>query len=306
MQESRAFLVRLPITNTSDRTIRVKEFDQSCDCVAIQPASLTLQPRATAMLSVTLDLARAKPATDGGPTRDFGATVRPILEGEEGPSPAWPITGRVTRWIELSPSVLNLGEVRAGTPSTRTHVISVRSRVQLKSLTARCDPEEAVVHVIPPPAALESNESTVEIQLLPWEQAGPIRLPVEVEALNEAGVSVRSTALLVGMAVDDFIATPETVHFGAVPVGEAVEAALTLTSRDTDGFVVRRVECDGDGLDVKPVIESSPRAEYRVRLRVNSTGSIDGRLRFEFESEDGGVVTRTVRVNAYGTAAASR
>jgi hypothetical protein len=257
---------------------------------------------------VTLDLAAAKPIGPGGALQaaaDEAKVSWPIARDANGPvaTKAWPITARVKQSLELSPSVLDFGEIPAGSEPPAPRAITLTSADEIEGLKASCGTDAFEVAVSSPSETPQGPSYLIMVTPRLRPQPGPFRVPLEVEARTRAGAPLRSASLLVGNVAAEMRATPGSIHFGALAVGRSAEERLSWAHRDGHDFTVLRTRCFGDGLEVVPLAPGTHGTDFMVRFRVGAAGAFEGRVEFDIQAADGRMLTQRVRVGALGTTA---
>src|SRR5437762_292970 len=69
--ESESAVVRVPIRNTTDRTVRITHFSSDCRVQRIEPRACNVPPHSEVTVAVTLDLTERRPAEFGLLSRQF-------------------------------------------------------------------------------------------------------------------------------------------------------------------------------------------------------------------------------------------
>lgn len=291
----------IPVRNISTSPQVIKGFDRSCDCVAVEPRSLTLAPGASATIQLVIDLTQSRDRGQGKVARPYSAEIRPILDGAGAAGPVWRITGVVRNGFELSRTFIYLGEVTSSDIPRTSHQIIARGQVPLKRLTARCDPKLATVEVTPPPTG-EGETYLIDITLHEPEKPGRFRVPIDIDGETEGGRLCRARAVVEGVADDNDIAhEPASLVLGVVTNGRPVSGDVVLRSRSNRDFVVRGIECDSDELTVIHGIALGEGSHFPATYKGETTGPVERRIRFRIEMDDGTEIQEVVALTCHGT-----
>lgn len=103
MWETDKFEWTIPVTNQSDKSVRIVRWATSCDCLGVEPASLDLKAGETKPIKVRLDLA-AKLDSKSSVTQRVTVNLSPVLAtGKLGSS--WQVCGVVKALLLNAPDL---------------------------------------------------------------------------------------------------------------------------------------------------------------------------------------------------------
>jgi hypothetical protein len=191
----------LPITNTTDRTLEIQDFESSCDCGEIVPRRLTLPPGGTATVTVTFDLLPRNNRQLGMARRQFSTTLKPILASREKVEPLT-IQGVAKSWVTLNYMHVHFGDANvAGRPPVSRKVIAT-TYVDIDGISATVDNDSISATVTKLPDA-----DKFQLLLTPntTKQPGPFAATV---TLRPVGVRAPPGVTLT-LPVEGTLAQPE-------------------------------------------------------------------------------------------------
>lgn len=300
VSESRSFTWSLPIQNASAQTIRVKDFEASCDCVSIAPASLDIAPGASETVILTLDLTRRSRDDQGRAIRPYSAFLRPTLEGTEIESPVWRIEGRVRKCIELSPSYVYCGPIDIRAMQAYSARILVKTPTPARRIVASCDTDTADVVVVP--VGTPRSIRMVEVTFHEARQPGPFTVKIDIVAELEDGIPCQATAIIEGDAdADGIVSIPASLSLGSVTLGQSSGEVVTIKSLAEQPFRVSHVECD-ENVRADCIKNDTAEVQYAVSVRVGQTGHFEKRIRFHLDRSEGEPTEHDLLVTGYGFA----
>lgn len=121
--------MRLPIRNTTDRTIRVTGLRADCECLHMKQEALTLAAKEEKELFVRVDLSPREPWQVGRTARFGEWTFRLIVQGREDRPNAWTVRRLVRAPISTDTPDVMFGESnRAGQPPV-SRIVRVQMHV---------------------------------------------------------------------------------------------------------------------------------------------------------------------------------
>jgi hypothetical protein len=156
--EQRVFVHPITITNISSEPVVIEQFNVSCDCISVSPTSLALAAHENQDIEVSLNLIQTEGIHVVGYPVEI--VIEPRVIGWRNDNVIWTITGKVTRAIEATPSVLNFHDVWRDAPVT-PRVIHVHARSPVHALSVYCNPLFVEVELRNPDSPHEPYELTV-------------------------------------------------------------------------------------------------------------------------------------------------
>ena len=114
--ESESAVVRVPIRNTTDRTVRINHFSSDCRVQKIEPRACVVPPHGEVTVAVTPDLTGRSFSEFGLLSRRFSFRLDASVEGQTRPI-RLPVAGTCRSRVAVSTPVVNFGEANvAGRP----------------------------------------------------------------------------------------------------------------------------------------------------------------------------------------------
>ena len=225
--------VRFLVTNKSSQVREIKQFAVSCDCIAVHPASLRLEPGASQEIEVHLDLTHRQPYQLGLERWPIAVEVRPVFEGSFASSSGWTITGVVRSRLSLETPRLAFGDQchHRGTGVTRR--VMAKAHVPLLRVEATAPAELAAVQVDEAPESL--GEYRILISPRPDLPVGPFQFEVQVRAVTPDGAIHPCAAIEVSGEMQATTRVfPKVILLENRHLGEEVacQVNLTLASKD--------------------------------------------------------------------------
>jgi len=261
------------LTNETGEKLNVEEFARSCRCAALKPSSLTILPKETAEVALTLDLRPCRPATSLYETRSFAVMIVPLIKrGDKTERREFKLRARIKNSLVVSDANVFFGEddqVTAG-GGWRPRVLRFESAVPLKAVDVWVEP--ACVSAV---ASLETDYSGV-LTLVPKRElpSGRFESQVHLRAIPNAETFFPSVTLPVsGVVLDDVEVIPPLVLFRPAVVGTEMQETVVLRSRTGTPFAVRSVQPTSDLTLVEAIEGVCPEScQYRIRQRAGDTG----------------------------------
>jgi len=269
----------LPITNAGSKGMQILGFKTSCGCTSVEPGLLTIEPGATEVATVTLDVMalRGDAASDGDVP--FEVQLVPTLKDELPNRYAWRVHGTVRTAFSRRPPVIDLGEIAAEADRREAVAVEAVCRVGMKDLSVTCRSQLATV-------AWQSDAgrpgvARIAVTPRPALPFGPFEFPIYLAATTADGVALPVVPWPVkGLAVRAVEFSPKHVTLGAIPLGQEKEETVTLYSTSKGPFVV--AEVGSDSADVTVSAGESLGETIRtlkVRLRASRVGQISAKVR---------------------------
>jgi hypothetical protein len=292
--ETAAFNWSLSITNHTQHEANIVGFAKSCDCIAIDPKSLVLQPAETVTLKLTLDLTKEQmlrhktgKLVDETVARDFLVKIAPQLEGgnkDALPKPTWTIRGRVKRVLSVTPRLVQFDHSFTRGQRFLAQQLIVTTHVPIQQLVATAVPDNAVVQV--DQAQGTTNEYRLSVAPRDDLPAGLVKFKVVVSALGTDRFPFPPVSLPAeAMILDDIQASPRVVILGARPLGQIATETVVLQSSASLPFEVHSVECESKEVTVEKVESTASRIQYKISQRIVETGSQSTQLHFQVRTK---------------------
>lgn len=191
----------LPITNTTDRTLEVQDFESSCDCGQIAPRRLTLPPGGTAEVTVAMDLMPRTTRQLGMVRRQFSTTVTPVLATREKVAPLT-IQGVAVSWVTANYLHVHFGDSNAAGRPPHSRRVFLTAHLPLDGISATSDSDSLTAAVTKLPEA-----DKFQLLLTPntTKQPGPFAATVTLRPVGGRAPPAVSLAL----PVEGTLAQPE-------------------------------------------------------------------------------------------------
>lgn len=287
MQEE--FRWQLPIRNTSSRTVEVLDFNSSCGCTSVSPASFVIAPGGTRHVNLTLDTSGGWKEGNADRAQGFSIVLSPVVRRPGRSRGRWVIKGRVRRPLAFSPPEVLFGETLLHGEPLPEHTVLVSSSASLEALRIECDSP----YVRVASRACESEETgQFALTLAPGEQELPVgrfEIEVMVTGVLAGGEELPAVPLrIAGLVVSDIYAIPDVIRFTRDAVGQESMVEVVLQSRVEGEFEVEQVMSDGDDLNISPRHSGSNRIHtIRVSRNQRSDDNPSRRLTFVVRTESG-------------------
>jgi hypothetical protein len=268
--------------NQFDKPVELAQIAAGCPCARIDPASLLIDRRGSATISLMLDLRSANSAQGAiGSFRSFSLPVScHVNAAPERSNVVFVVTGNVRDPLRCAEPRVSFGEddfLPDGRWQTR------RDRLEM---AIPC--EKLVVSAAPPQVltakVTQLSRTTAMLELTPAPDlpGDSFACAVRIEATAVGGDLLPAVTLPVGgTVIHDLGFSPRVVSFGTVAAGGSPEATVVLTSRTGRSIVVESVVSPSDETIVDAVRTASvPPNTYRVRQRVAKIGPQSQTVRF--------------------------
>jgi len=147
--EQKDFETVLPIYNQTGAAIDVTDFAVSCGCLAVEPRSLTIPAKETALVRLRINLAKQNRRQIGEMKRPLEVDVTPLFKSGWPKNPGWKLTGVIKNRVTLDKLAVDFGEtlVQGQSPLQRTVLAIVH--VPIARLEVIADPPLATVQFKP-------------------------------------------------------------------------------------------------------------------------------------------------------------
>jgi hypothetical protein len=300
--EDSRFDWQIPIENSLNHEIVVVDFEQTCNCITIEPRSLVIPAREIRELKLTLDLTAKRSKSPEREWRDFEVSISPRLLGdpESLRRAAWTIRGRVHTAVFFREPVLDLGVRSEMLQPLHPVTASVSSFVPIKALEATCDAGPVEVHV----KHLQELPQRFEVVLAPSVlPVGAIDSRISVVPVLMDGTRSPPKALqVVGRILSDLRTSPPEITLGTRSIGERVEETLTVYSLTDRRFQVVSVHGENEDSRVEKCdVERTGNPVFLLKQRITQAGQYSGNITFEVQA-DGKRITIVSGVSYYGLA----
>ena len=254
----------LPITNTTKRAIDVTGFLLSCECLEIQPDSLTIPPGETRICHLKLNLlarqdqniAAATDFAKGGPatTRAYkrvNVKIVPVTAGSTSWQQGWVIHGSVRQMVSFKPAQVSFTESLVKGMRYPSAAVKVAVKVPVENVIVDCDPHMAKFSL----ERLENSLTEYILRIAPKEELpiGLFAFPIRLRVITGKGETLQSRSLFVrGEVVEDVQAIPSRLYLGSHAIGKAVSETVLLRSNSGSNFEVDGIENENPDVTIKP------------------------------------------------------
>lgn len=271
--EDEAYIRELSIQNHETVPVEIEKFSSTCNCLSIEPKSLTIPPGETRIVRLTIDLV-TKPPPDG----KVSVRLTPVLkEGSlDGKrfGPEWMIAGQARQAIKVDRS-FDLGRHSELAQPLRPWTIPVEPLVPLEKLSAQSGVSGITAAIHPPDG--ESSNYRLTLAATGELPISVLEGTVTIAPVRQGGEKLPARRIYIrGKIISDLSCDPPTVQVGLRKLGETFgeEVALRSLTRRYLGMVQSAAE--GEGLTVESIGEN----RFRIHQTVNRTGSQTNQVRF--------------------------
>lgn len=272
----------LPIENPGTERIVIERFSTSCQCLSLEPTTLTLAPGERATLRLSLDLTRFLRGT--GEVKDFGVKIVPHIQGSVNLEPGWTIEGRVRDCLSLPIATVDFGYELVQGESFPSRPLKVLAHAMVKELSAVNNQKAFTVK------AVHNNEREFELQITPQAGVGVgyFASEIEIEAILSDGTrSTAARAGVKGMVRRPVGFVPEALHLGIRTVGDFVMESVALRSLKGQRFSVVDVRTVSLDTQVTPTFTTTaePAAQFTIKTLITHEGPHKDELLFTVRRE---------------------
>jgi hypothetical protein len=237
--------------------------------------------------------------------RDFSVHLSPRLVNNTDPKQPieWTVRGRVRAALRLERRQIDFGRQSERLPIPPQRLL-VTALVPVRRLSVPDEKRGFPVRITR--SAADPARFELEVAPGPSQAAGAVDFPLHIVAETEDGERLPGKKfLVVGSIVPDLQATPPTVLFGAVAVGETAEETVHLHALSGQPFEVTGCRCEGVDAAVERLPAASPQeVDFRVRVPVRAAGEQRGQIVFSVTPKDAESITVVVPLAQHGIAAA--
>ncbi|MCI0638709.1 MAG: hypothetical protein L0Y72_23975 [Gemmataceae bacterium] len=280
--EDASHSISLPLQNPTDKDVNILGFYSSCSCVEVKPAKVSLPANAERQIQLTLDLRTGRKPNQIA--HEFSAQLVPKIENAIPQQQGWKIHGRVKRALSLSPSVLVFGqELIAGEPFPPKKVRAIGHVLLSDLLPAQKSAWYSVSVTGPDPKRGDFDVAISPSESLP---VGRFQFDIILRPIAADGVELPSVALGVEGRVLPFVECfPESVNFGAVPVGFGGFEKVLLRSRTQKDFTVLSFRTSSPEIKVQEVGDADGGRAFRIGIVQARKGAQSADVIFALRSE---------------------
>lgn len=241
--EDPAFIVTLPIHNTTNEDIGIDGFAANCPCGKVEPSSLTIPAQETREVRLTLDLRSSPTGKPDVAGRDFKVYIQPRISKGTGSQKGWVVHGRVMRPFVIDPPVVDFEEslVREQPFAPRSAVITCG--MDMAELSAFCDSPFLTAKIIRDTKT--PRRYRLEVQARKDIPGGPFNHLVRFAALPPNKEKVSGAVSVVGRVQEEVYIQPEFLASGAEPIGTKIQETVTLQSRNGKNFKIQEIDKSG-------------------------------------------------------------
>ncbi len=240
VDEGEVVPIDFPVTNTSDKTIQIKEIKTGCGCTAKSDTNPTkLGPGESSTIGVVYK-------TQG--RRGTASRTISIYTDEETQSVyRVSFSGYVTTPLYYEKSVLDFGDIDAGSESTQQVKLFCNIPEGVDITNTRATNSEITAEVIDSERVntgdFNGYEYTLEVTIPASTKVGPFAERLMIETNSEKGKL--NPLILRGKIVGELEYSPNRLY-SSVSFEQEVKRTITLSSRKEVPFEVTRVETDRD------------------------------------------------------------
>jgi hypothetical protein len=299
--EDANFMCHLPVENRSGDDITVLEFAVACNCISVEPKTLTIPVGKTQQIRLTLDLAHRNPQELGLQERPFELEITPRLKGGYSRK-GWKLKGIVKSRVTADTLALNFGEACVqGEPSSSRKVVATL-HVPAQGIEARVDPKVATSLV----TRRKDDPTQFEIWITPTTGllAGPFRSDLRIHTQIADGQALPGVTIpILGRVQPPAQILPARIFFPALPVGQTAEQVVVLQAPTTVPVQVTSIESESVDVKVNPTtVDGVPSGRaFRISQRIAHSGDQSSAVRFHIrKSEAGPPNVVAVEVRYYG------
>jgi hypothetical protein len=291
--EQQHFQCKMTIQNTTAKDATIDGFHSTCECVSVDPSTLTIRSGQKDDVHVTLNL-QLGPRKDSD---DFQVQITPFKGDESNPLASWTIRGRVRRLLSLKPEKVSFyGKELIQGQSFASETVIATAAVSLDSLGTKCSTDYAKIQVIPN----KQRTSEFEIIITPAKTLpiGPFRFEILLEPKGNNAQYYPSLLLPVeGSITSDVDALPDSLVMGPGKVGDTISENITLISASNKPFEVVKIETSSQAITVKSVsIPGFSGKSFRIEQQISKMGKHSSFVRFlvRKNGEDSTVIIKII------------
>src|SRR5439155_9386340 len=129
----------VPIENRSHRTIQIDRLVVSCNCLATDPAGLTLSPGEKGTIILTVDLTQNSATQPSPQVRPFQTSFKAAVQPQSGQpvlSERWKLSGRVRPVLAASKWRVEFGKHSDRAQPLGTHCVKITTLATIRAIVA--------------------------------------------------------------------------------------------------------------------------------------------------------------------------
>lgn len=201
---------RLPVVNSSARPVTVTSISGNCACTSITPSSFRVEPGATQIVNVQLNL-----------ERKFGRfAIRLEARSSEGGLPwVWTLQGRAIEFFDRNSFI---APIRIPYPD-RTVVIESRLKEPVRDLEVE---SQAPLELVS--SKISDTEVSLVLSLSDSSPFGRSQTGIRLKGKTLHGVNVNLRIPLTLERDWPYTLRPSAVNFGRIPIGEPASSNLKV------------------------------------------------------------------------------
>ncbi len=297
--EDPEFEWKLPIRNTTDRQIEITGFAASCACATIKPPSLTIPPRGTMDVSLTLNLLGicTEPDIVG---KDFTISIQPRI-AEAGARIVWVVKGKVKQSVTIQPKLVDFGRCSERKQPMPTQRVRITTHPSVRILNASCTSPRIEVKVQP---LVPEHNDVFHLIVTPHGELprGVVNCSIAVVPTLDNGRRLPAKQINVhGHIVNDIEASPPSIIFGAGTLGTSLRETVLLRSLTGRSFTITGIRHEGEGLSVKRVpAEVTIGSAFAISQIIGKEGDQVGQVVFRLSHTEGPEEEVVVPISWYG------
>lgn len=283
--EQKQFVWSIPIENSSEKDIHVEKFIASCRCASVSPDSVTIPAGESVTVTLELDLTMIDGSGNQEFEHEFGMTLAPICSPPLKSHVGWRIVGRVQsvllldRYVAINESNLVHGYDFGGV------TVPIKSANVVRDVLVECDESLLSAHITP-----GDEDCTFKLEAIPRKTLpiGAHKISVQLLPLLDGGYRGPAVPMTVfANVVQGIRASPEVVSAGVVPVGDRVDAPVTLSSRNGRPFQVLDATSSDGPVDIQrdAALSSATTIRYLLRITVGNEGRFSPIVHFHVKPE---------------------
>jgi hypothetical protein len=300
--ETSSYAHSLHFTNTADRSVTIKAFHTTCDCINITPEKdVEISPKETKIVHLALKLLSGQvvPPHPGGEHRNLELTAAYLLAGEALRTTSWRLNCTIVPTIQPQQTRIWIGMQSELSPVIQRSVdINATGDIAWIDCEARED-WSARIDQLQPAQSPRVFRLTVRSrgQLSPRRISDVIRLtPMSRQNERLAAKEIR----LEGEIVRDVVAVPTGIYHGRRSQGTAAIEAISLRSLLNRKFRVRGLRPLRDDVEAAHAVDTGDDPIYSITTRFLRPGDQKTAVEFTIQDESGVEYAITVPVCYHG------
>jgi hypothetical protein len=147
--ETPEHVARVTIKNVSAEPRTIVRFEQSCDCLGVEPQGMTIPPGQSTEVTFRLDLTHRQPYQLGLARWPVSVRLSPVFQGDFAATPGWDVKALVLSRVSLETWQLAFGDRCTHTGPQVERKVRAKAHQPLRRLEAVAVPDVATVRVEP-------------------------------------------------------------------------------------------------------------------------------------------------------------